>query len=930
LKTKIILKDKKVIPQKIKKVLYGIIGLGVCGVLIAVTAVIIFSLSLPKISNLSDYNPNIPSQILAKDGTVLAEIGKEKRYIVQMSDIPKRIIDSIVSAEDSGFYDHKGVEYLGLLRALIVNLKEGRYAQGGSTITQQVAKSLLLSNERSISRKVKDMLLAHRIENRFSKDEILFLYLNQVYLGGGYYGIKAAFDGYFNKELKEATVAEAAMVAGLLVAPGKYSPYINPKRAKIRQGYVLKRMFDTGRITKKEYDEALAEKTQFRIRKPQGFLAGYFTDWVRQRVVALVGEDDFLTGGYKVKTTLDYELQKVAEREVKRTVKDIDKRQGYKGAIKTIEKDGQLNWILEERKKLLKSNSNYFTITEDYKKKLEIELDEKQLEERIKDQEDFRSIVKNKRLHLGNSKNDQVISSLKKDQTHKGIVFYVDDWARAVYVNVSGVVGVIPYDGFRWVHERNVSKERDNYSYLTKPSTMIKVGDVLLVTIVKLESSLKKLTDKSFNKGFLAKLSKNKKKEVEKQRYMTLLLDQEPEVQGALYSVEPFSGEIVSMVGGYNFLKSQFNRALQSRRQPGSSFKPLLYAAALENGYNPSSIIIDSPETLGGVDEGLNWKPRNYDGKFKGPITFRNSLEQSRNVTTIKIASDLGVDKVVKFSERIGFNAELDKDLSLALGSFGVTLQDIVATYAIFPNGGLKLKPKSIVAVYNRNEELISFNEEDKIIEDAEGDSEIDDAVISDSDIIKDENSDGNDEKDEVEKKVNKFLDHLKGDQVYDRRLAYLMSNLLRGVVLHGTGRGTRSVSPYLGGKTGTTNDYVDAWFIGFSPRLATGVWTGFDDNGTLGWGETGAKSALPIWREFMRAGVKKYGEVEFTAPLGIVNVKIDKETGQPIKDRHKSGFLEAFVDGEAPGDLKVSDEKDQESDKDTTILEDDDYYNNQ
>ena len=916
------------ISQKFKKIFYGIIGLGICGILVAVTSVIIFSLSLPKISNLSDYNPNTPSQILAKDGTVLAEIGKEKRYIVQMEDIPKRIIDAIVSAEDSGFYGHQGVEYLGLLRALIVNLKEGRYAQGGSTITQQVAKSLLLSNERSISRKVKDMLLAHRIENRFSKDEILFLYLNQVYLGGGYYGVKAAYDGYFNKELKEATIAEASMVAGLLVAPGKYSPYINPKRAKIRQGYVLKRMFETKRITKAEYDEALAEETQFRIRKPHGFLAGYFTDWVRQRVVALVGEDEFLTGGYKVKTTLDYELQQVAEREVERTVKDIDKRQGYKGAISKVEKEDRENWILERRKSMLKRNSNYFTITADYKKKLEVELDEQQVEERLKEKDNFNKVTKNKRLHLGNDKKDQIFMSLKKGESQKGLVLYVDDWARAIYVDIAGVIGIVPYSGFRWVHERNVSKDRDNYSYLTKPSTMIKVGDVVLVTIEDLSSSLQKLTEKSFYKGYVSKLSKDKKKEVVKQRYLSLQLDQEPDVQGALYAVDPFSGEIVSLVGGYDFQKSQFNRALQSRRQPGSSFKPLLYAAALENGYDPSSIIIDSPETLGGVDAGLNWKPRNYDGKFKGPITFRNSLEQSRNVTTIKIASDLGVDKVVNFTKRIGFNAELDKDLSLALGSFGVTLQDIVATYAIFPNGGMKFKPKSILGVYNRNDELVPFNEEEQSEEETLESPKDTNEDKSESDIASDavENEFG----EEKDKKVNKFIDHLSGDQVYDRRLAYIMSNLLRGVVLHGTGRGTRSVSPYLGGKTGTTNDYVDAWFIGFSPRLATGVWTGFDDNGTLGWGETGAKSALPIWREFMRAGVRKYGETDFNAPLGIVNVKIDKETGKPIKDRYKKGFLEAFVEGEAPGDKKVVDQKGPDSDRDSTILEDDEYYNNQ
>lgn len=915
--------------KNLLKLLYGLIGLGILGVLVVVITVTLFSLSLPKISKLSDYQPNIPSKILAKDGTVLAEIGKEKRYVKSIEEIPKRVIDAVVSAEDSGFYEHTGVEYVGLLRALIVNLKEGRYAQGGSTITQQVAKSLLLTNERSISRKVKDMLLAQKMEKRFSKDEILYFYLNQVYLGGGYYGVAAAFDGYFNKELKDATVAEAAMVAGLLVAPGKYSPYINPKRAKIRQGYVLGRMLENKKITKEEYDEALKEQTKFRLRRGNDFLAGHFTDWVRQRVISLVGEKEFLTQGFQVKTTLDYELQQVAEREVKRTVKDIDKRQGFKGPLKQVPEDKISQWIEESRKKFIKEQSNFFTINEKSEKVYEVEFDDTFSEKLADHTKNFKEVIKSKSYSPGRFKDDQAFTYLKEGDNYKGIVLGVSDRARLVYVSVNGVNGVIPYSGFRWAHERVIATERNYFPDIRKPSTILKKGDVILVELKKKSTTFKKAMDKTFAK-YYKKLGKNELRVLNQQRYCLFNLDQKPDAEGALISIQPFSSELVSMVGGQSFQKSQFNRAIQSLRQPGSSFKPLLYAAALENGYTPSSIIIDSPETLGGMDEGLNWKPRNYDGKFKGPITFRNSLEQSRNVTTIKIADDLGVKKIIDYMNRIDFKAKLDQDLSLALGSFGVTLMDIVSTYALFPNGGVKIEPKSILSIHNRKGEEISFVEKrDRLEEPNTEDALPEEEQEVVADVQEAEEKEEGEEK-ESEEEINPYLTSLTGDQVYDRRLAYIMTNLLRGVVLHGTGRGAKSVSTYLGGKTGTTNNYVDAWFIGFSQKLATGVWTGFDDNGTLGWGETGAKAALPVWREFMRASIRKYGESDFKVPLGIVHIPIDKNTGKKV-DSGKVGFMESFVEGDIEGRKKAVARKNNEEDIGSEpLLEDDDYYENQ
>lgn len=904
-----------------------LLGSALIGGFIVVLVIAYFSFGLPKISTLADYNPPIPSQILSKDGTVLTEIGKETRYITKMEDIPKRVINAFLSAEDDNFYEHKGVDYLGVMRAFVANLRAGKVVQGGSTITQQVAKSLLLSRERSISRKIKDFLLAQRIEEKFTKEEILFLYLNQVYLGGGYYGVKAAFKGYFGKELSEASIAESAIVAGLLVAPGRYSPYINPQYAKKRQGYVLGRMYATGKITEEEYKAALSEKIKFRIKKGSEFKAGYLTDWVRQRVVEEVGNDRFLTDGFKIVTTIDFELQKKAEIEVYNGVKDIDKRQGFKGPLRTIETEEKVaEFLLKQRKDIHEEKSTYFTLNDDLTRKYESEISEEVTEAREKHRLAFFDKLRSKRYYPGNIKTDPVLGYLNTSKMYEAVVRRVDNRSRMIYVSFAGLNGFIPYQDFRWAHEREISEERQYFSYVTRPSSILKVGDVIHVSIKSKSTGI----TKHIWRGFEASFKKSRDYDlVKKEKYIHFELDQEPEAEGALVSLDPKTGEVIALVGGANFSKSQFDRAIQSHRQPGSSFKPILFAAGLEYGFTPASIIMDSPEALGGVDSSLNWKPRNYDGKFKGPMTFRNSLEKSRNIPTIKLASEIGVDKIVEFTKRIGFKAKLDEDLSLALGSFGVTLMDIVATYAIFPNGGKIVRPKSIISVTDRYgksyeiDELKSTNENE--IEEKE-EEKIEEA----EEELLENNSLGAEDSNEEKIEVNPYHLALGGDQVYDPRLAYIMTNLMKGVVHHGTGRRVKEISSFIGGKTGTTNNYVDAWFLGFSSNIVTGVWTGFDNNKTLGWAETGAKSALPIWKEFMRAGLKKKGEYDFEAPLGVVNVLIDKETGKLADPSGKNNFLETFVEGTEPGSKKVEDIEKLKSDDSTQFLEEDDYYNNQ
>lgn len=913
---------------------------GVVGIFSLIGLLFYLSFDLPKIDTLSDYNPPMKSQILAKDGTVLAELGLENREVVELKDIPKVIQDAFLSAEDSAFYEHTGVDYFGMFRAFLVNLKTGKMSQGGSTITQQVAKSLLLNRSKTIARKLKDIMLARKIEQRFSKEEILFLYLNQAYLGGGFYGVKSAFKGYFNKELTEVTVAESAMIAGLLVAPGKYSPYVKPEYAKIRQHYVLKRMYENNKITKEQYEEALNEKTKFYLRNENELKAGYFTEWVRQRVSDLVGNDNFLENGFKVTTTLDWNLQKVAEASVFKGAKDIDKRQGFKGPLGHIsitESDGINldNFAIENRKNIMEERSSYFTINESNEKIYEFNFDQKQFDELKVHHRDVLTSLAGTKFLPGMKSGDSLVDFLEKEKLYRAVVTLIDDTTKLVFVDVAGVPGVIPQENFAWAKKREISETTANYAVVSKPSSILTVGDIIYVEVLSTNASVFDLA--SANSLDTVKKNAFLNKTLKDQKYLKCALDQYPDAQSSLLAIHPFTGEILSFVGGLDYAISKFNRVLQSKRQPGSSFKPMLYAAGLENGFNPASIIIDSPEALSGAEIGLNWKPTNYDGEFKGPVTFRNALEQSRNVPTIRIADQLGVSKIKKFVERIGFKAKIDEDLGMSLGTFGADLFDLVSTYAIFPNGGRIVDPISIVSIVDRygNEYRVeeSFKKNEIKALNLAKTAAMEASKNGDNGSVETEGLSTSDSSTQSAVKKNRFLEMLGDDIVYDPRLAYIMTNLLRGVIWHGTGNEARSVSANLGGKTGTTNSYVDAWFIGFSPNVVAGVWTGFDDNKTLGWGETGAKAALPIWKRYMESVVKTFGEGDFTVPNGIVNIAINKQTGKPVESGDGvTPFMESFVEGTGPDTQEHDDVNLDEisQDKNKQIWSDDEYYENQ
>lgn len=904
--------------KRLVKTLGVLAVLFLLGVFSLVGVFLYISSDLPQINSLKDYNPPMNSKIVSKDGEILLEIGTETRDVVPFDKIPKKVVNAFLAAEDDNFYNHEGIDYYGILRAFIVNMKEGRLVQGGSTITQQVAKSFLLTKERTISRKVKDLLLARKIEQKFSKDEILFLYLNQVYLGGGYYGVKAAFRGYFDKDLEEATPAECALVAGLLVAPGRYSPYVNPQYAKVRQNYVIRRMFETKKITEPEYQAALKEDIRMRIRKPNEVKGGHFTDWIRQEVMRAVGVDEFLTNGFKVVTTLDWSLQEKAEKTVKERVKELDKRQGYKGALKVLATDEEIKaFIVDQRKKVLREQSSFFTFSIAGKNIFEFHEDDDSLEKNLsyyteeheKLNERFKGLV-----DIGNSQNDPFLKFLQDQKTYPGVVLSVDDLKRTVLVEIAGTRVIIPESGFEWAHERKFSEDPLYFNPVKTPSKILKRGSVIQVQIVGNSVPYDQMIHADFFKKYK---DQSLRKLLAKQKFFKGSLDQEPEVEGALIALNSHTGEVVTMIGGVDFQKSQFNRVIQSLRQPGSAFKPFIYAASLENGYNPSTILMDSPQALGGVDDSLSWKPRNYDGEFKGPMTLRNALEVSRNIPTVRLVQDLGVSKIHDFVSRWHMNAQIPKDMSLSLGSFGISLAELAKGYAVFPNGGKAIRLHHITSIKDRTGKSYPIPTADpnwpETPEKAPTPVETSETAAA-------------------VPQGNPFQANLSSVQVYDPRLAYVMTNILRGVTLYGTAAAAGRLTTNIGGKTGTTNNYVDALFVGFSSNLVVGTWAGFDDNRPLGYGETGGKTALPMWIDYMSYAIAKYGAPEFPIPEGITNLLVNKETGKPLPPGSGEGFLESYVTGFDPNTdtSQVFDQNAQNPDGKPTSLDDASYWENQ
>ncbi len=899
---------------------------------------------LPDIESLKDYHPPIPSKILARGGEVLLEIGRENREMVAIADVPEHIVNSFLAAEDDKFYQHSGVNYTGLMRAMLANLRAGKVVQGGSTITQQVAKMIFLTREKTYTRKLKDFLLALEIEKKFSKEDILYVYLNHVYLGAGHYGIKETFRGYFNKELDDVSIAESAIVAGLLVAPGRYSPYLNPAVAKKRQGYVLQRMHKIGMIDQEQYQQAIEESINLMSQNEEKKIGSYFSEWVKQKVIKEVGLEPFLTEGYIVKTSLDYQLQEIAEREVANGVRALDKRQGFHGPIGHFTEEEIIENELKHRIEILKESSNHLLLTAEGTLQFPHFLDEDQEQDFIKQRQKSYSMTqeelkKSNTLRVeGINTKDPVSSMLNRDELHKGIVLWTSNFQKMIYVSIAGVVGAIAHSDFKWAHKRHINSKKPIYTQINHPSQILKRGDQILVQI---KSDRLQTMWSMIDKDARVKLKDQKEyaEHLQKNKVLPLSLEQLPEAQGSLVSIDPLSGEILAMVGGFDFETSKFNRAIQSNRQAGSAFKPIIYAAALEQGYTLSTLLDDTPQSLSGVDRFFDWKPKNYDDQFKGQMTFRQALQESRNVPTIALLQELGVDNVIDFLSRYSLSLNVPSDLSISLGSFGINPLQMCLLYSPFPSGGKKVQPISILSVLREGGEEIEFTEhsEGPELEDEQSfliaqnliniDEQEEQDLKNDEEIENNEETETEDKEEEIEEKRIDFSSHLEEDQILDRRLAFLINSLLKGVIQNGTGRKAASVSPFIAGKTGTTNNYVDAWFVGYSHNLVTSVWTGMDDNTTLGFGETGARAALPIWADYMKSALKIRGEQDFAMPAGVVNVRVDPITQKVASPNNPSGIREYFVDGTEPGGEFDAFQK---SVGDDLTIEDDDYYFNQ
>ena len=728
-----------------------------------------FSIGLPDYKKLSNYQPPISSRVYSEDGKLIAEYALQKRLFVPFDSIPDKIINSFLSAEDKNFFNHPGVDAKGILRAFIKNLSnisQNKRLEGASTITQQVAKNFLLTNEVSFKRKIKEAILAFRIERAYSKKRILELYLNQIYLGQGTYGIAAASLEYFDKSIKELNYQDAALLAALPKAPSKYNPYKYPDVGKFRRNLVLQNLEENNFISKKKLNEL--KKTELNLKKRKIEIvneANSYTEEVRRSVNENYGFEKLYSQGLSIRTPLNINYQIQAIKSLRKGIQDYDKRHGWRGAITNKIKDK--NWKKKIDKFKLDPTLNW----------------------------EFAEI-----LDVNNSEIKFSIINTKEKK----------------------IYGSINIKNLKWTIPKNKSIP-DRHE----------IGDIIFIKEEKGHWSLK----------------------------------QYPKVNGAIVVLNPHTGDVKALVGGFNFKSSEFNRATQAKRQPGSAFKPIVYAAALENGFSPNSIILDAPfvESQG---EGLkNWKPENYGKKFYGPSTFRKGIEYSRNLMTIRIAKILGLDKILDLSKKLNIYEEIPELLSVSLGAAETTLIDLTSGYAPFVNGGKIIKPSLISRIQDRRGKTIFNVKNRKCLG-------CDKFIDQSTDFPKIENL---------------------NERIISEETAYQMTTILNGAVQRGTAKKLKSLKVPLAGKTGTTNNNFDAWFIGFSSNLVIGVYIGFDSPKTLGKFETGSKAALPVFKDFIENALFKDDFDDFKIPENIYLTLINYDSGLKASPGDKNVIVEAL-----------------------------------
>ncbi len=807
--------------------------------------------NLPELRSLEDYHPPLTSRVLDRNGRLVGEFFEQRRWLTPLEEVPEHVVRAFVAGEDSTFFEHTGIDITSILRAAWVNLRAGgEIRQGGSTITQQMVKTLLLTPERSFRRKFREMVLAKRTEKQLTKNEILYLYLNQIYFGRGAYGIGVATRTYFGKEVKDLSVSEGALLAGLPKAPSRFSPFRNPEAADQRRRYVLSRMVEEGDLRQGEYEAALADPPAVVDPSERGDFeaAAYFTEEVRRYLFDQLGGETVLHEGLVIETSMDLDLQRAAVDALRKGLVDHDRRQGYRGPMRRVADD-------EVEAEVVRVG-------------VENDLIEPPETEEEGDEEEAEVAAAEAEAPAPTPLDPQ---ALELARPYLGVVTAVDPQAQTARVALGpGIEGVVHLEDVAWARKPDPSAAS---TPVKKIARIFERGDVAAFTRIEAETA-EDADDEAEDAAAEAP---------------RLVLHQEPIVQGAVLSFEVDTGDVLAMVGGYDFEKSQFNRAIQASRQPGSAFKPLIYAAALHKGYTPVSILWDRPVVYVDKESGFIWRPQNYGRAFYGPIPLRTALVRSVNNATVHLFRDLGVSFVVDYARRAGIQSDLARDLSLALGSSGVSLLELTRAYAIFPAGGRQVAPRFIKRVTNLAGEVLIENLRlgDPLPEffappPLDGDESVAVAQVEFGPPAP-----------------------VPTDRVISAEEAYLVTDLLRGVVAdpRGTGWRLRALGRPVAGKTGTTNDQADAWFVGFSPDVVTGVWVGHDESRVLGRGETGSRAAAPIWVDYMVVALEKRPAREFKVPEGIVFARIDRETGLLADSTSTDTYFQALIEGTEPSE---------------------------
>ena len=874
----------KITLKKILIGLFAIMFLSLVGVYFVYTSV---KNSLPEIIKVEDYKPLLASQVFDRNGKKVGEFFRERRILIPYNEIPEHVVQAFISAEDDQFFQHKGINIQALFRAAIANMRAGRNVQGGSTITQQVAKTLLLTNERTFSRKLRDILLALQMEKNLSKKDIMYLYLNQIYFGQSAYGIEMAAQTYFRKSARKLTVAEAAMLAGLPKAPSEYSPVRNPSRAKERQNYVLHRMAENKFITAAQKEEFTKAPITVFVKEPFEEMAPYYMETIRQLLVEQLGEDIILNQGVKITASLDLENQKAANKAVVKGLKELDKRQGFRGPLKTFEEDEIEDFLVKEKKKIISDQTPERTILEDgtFKEVVDLKADKK----------------------IGARP-----AFLNLTETYKAIVSEVNDKDKYVIVQLPDAKGLIDFETMKWARKPDTDVKSDR-AEINKPSQALKKGDEVLVKIISDQAKFTVPVDPNAKKPI-----KKPAKSVEGlnlAEYVGVELDQEPLLEGSLLSFDQTTQDVLAMVGGYSFARNEYNRALQAARQTGSAFKALVYAAALEKGYNPSTRIIDAPivykqnqvDEEGQGDEKI-WSPSNHGHGYSGEITMRNALIKSLNIPSVKIVEDIGVNYSIEFARRLGVFSKLNPDFTLVLGSSSLTLYEMTKAFSEFGRNGLRTRPMIVKKVVDRSGKVLLENlslESRYLKETQEIDKEFEEKrqkYLAEEKAREEKNSNTASEN-EIDPSMGSPFYFENPEQLIKPEVAYVITQMLKGVVTDpgGTGGRAAQIGREVAGKTGTTNGYVDGWFIGYTPNVATGVWVGFDRERSIGKGEVGGRTALPIWIDFMKQVHEKLPVLSFTEPKNIKTVKIDSETGMLASSSTVRTVEQAYIEGTEP-----------------------------